>query len=165
MFTVGCPLIVTAVFVLYPRKPKLRSLLRTLAGRLSTTTTFASLGHCVRSPHNAFFLSDSSSAFVRSLASVTVVLRALRWTTATCAKTARPRFSSFLVLTLPTQCCRPPWNVAESSETSCGIRQGCLEACIQLEPRIRLVGSGDVALSCPVVYPDVCSNACLHWLG
>ena len=149
-FTVGCPLICADTFVLCTRKPKLRSLLVAhLQDAKVLQQFFASLGHLFHSKHHAFFLSDSSSAFVHSLASVTVDLRALRRTIAPCAKTARPRFSSFLVLTLPTQCCRPPWNVAESSETSCGIRQGCLEACMTFEPRSRVVGScaGRFALS------------------
>ena len=37
--------------------------------------------------------------------------------------------SQVFFLTLPTQCFLLPWNIAESSKTSCSVRQGCLEAC------------------------------------
>ena len=46
-----------------------------------------------------------------------------------------------LPLTLPTQCVLLPWNVAESSETSCRILQGLTEACRLSFCCRRLVGS------------------------
>ena len=69
-----------------------------------------------------------------------------------------------LPLTLPTQCSLLPWNVAKSSETSCCIRQGTLEACRLFSLVIRLVGSqaSPRETSCRnSSYLQL--RACIHW--
>ena len=66
------------------------------------------------------FLSLLLSVFVLYPVSITIKLHALRrqWLLACCVG-CTSNVSQVFLLTLPTQCSRLPWNVAESSETSC----------------------------------------------
>ena len=70
-----------------------------------------------------------------------------------------------LPLTLPTQCVLLPWNIAESSKTSCSILQGSMEACRLSFRCRRLVDSQPRMLEnvLSLLLIDAVSRS--HWLG
>ena len=81
------------------------------------------------------------------------------------ARWLRVRCFLSLPLTLPTQCVRLPWNVAESSETSCRVVQGPSEAC-RLNSRCRrLVGSQTLMFENYLSLLLVNAAVCSQWLG
>ena len=123
---------------------------------------------CVRSlvPHNtsrgSFLNLPASSCFIlrpSPLHSVFAVEQLLlaRWLHVRC-------FLS-LPLTLPTQCVRLPWNVAESSETSCRVVQGSSEACRLNSLVVALSAANCARLKCPVASPRMMRQSCSQWLG
>ena len=139
--------------------PPLCPMLRATCRSLKYYNKFAS---CVRSlvPYNTsrglYLALPASSCFLlrpSPLHSVFTVKQLLlaRWLHVRC-------FLS-LPLTLPTQCFLLPWNVAESSETSCCVLQGLLQKRVDsFSFNVAFSAANCVRLKRPVASPRICGS-------